>query len=257
MERRRSTPKLNVLPLFNDDFLARGRRMSAVFDEQFFQAPVPAPTRAIPVAPVPVRVIPIAPAPARVIPVAPAPVPASQFQVPLPHSQPAAAVDHGSVPVPNGGDVEELPSDNGDAAPQQEPAWVQLLLAMMSAALVVLMMVLSELEDLETEEMEVDFDFICSEEFFVRSLLTLPWAFDILHTLVEKGFLNVWRTGEIPISVLESNDSYKVEDVYHALKPLWSVSKVWKCDDKAHNRKEFTESDYESEHQCQPPPKLP
>ncbi|KAL3675436.1 hypothetical protein R1sor_025384 [Riccia sorocarpa] len=94
-------------------------------------------------------------------------------------------------------------------------------------------------------------------EFFVRSLLSLPWALDILHTLVEKEFVTVWGTGEIPISVLESKDSYKAEDVCLALKPLWSVSKVWKCDDLAHSRKETMESDSESEHKCQPPPKLP
>ncbi|KAL3676522.1 hypothetical protein R1sor_026470 [Riccia sorocarpa] len=94
-------------------------------------------------------------------------------------------------------------------------------------------------------------------EFFVRSLMSLPWALDILHTLVEKEFITVWRTGEILISVLESKDSYKTEDDCLALKPLWSVSKVWKCDDLTHNRKETTESDYESEHKCQPPSKLP
>ncbi|KAL3675567.1 hypothetical protein R1sor_025515 [Riccia sorocarpa] len=94
-------------------------------------------------------------------------------------------------------------------------------------------------------------------EFFVRSLLSLPWALDILNTLVEKEFVTVWRTREIPISVLESKNFYKAEDVCLALKPLWSVSKVWMCDDLAHSRKETTESDSESEHKCQPPPKLP
>ncbi|KAL3678614.1 hypothetical protein R1sor_021570 [Riccia sorocarpa] len=63
--------------------------------------------------------------------------------------------------------------------------------------------------------------------------------------------------GEIPISVLESKDSYKAENVCLALKPLWSVSKVWKCDDLTHSRKETPDSDSESEHKCQPPPKLP
>ncbi|KAL3696567.1 hypothetical protein R1sor_010643 [Riccia sorocarpa] len=60
----------------------------------------------------------------------------------------------------------------------------------------------------------------CVQEFFVRSLLSLPWALDILHTLVEKEFVTVRRIGEIPISVLESKDSYKAEDDCLALKPL-------------------------------------
>ncbi|KAL3676291.1 hypothetical protein R1sor_026239 [Riccia sorocarpa] len=38
------------------------------------------------------------------------------------------------------------------------------------------------------------------------------------------------------MEVLESSDSYKVEGDYHALKWVWSLSKVWKCDDASHSR---------------------
>ncbi|KAL3685874.1 hypothetical protein R1sor_003896 [Riccia sorocarpa] len=58
------------------------------------------------------------------------------------------------------------------------------------------------------------------------------------------------------MEVLESSDSYKVEGDYHALKWAWSLSKVWKCDDASHSRR-TADSDVESDHECQPTPKLP
>ncbi|KAL3686680.1 hypothetical protein R1sor_009254 [Riccia sorocarpa] len=73
-------------------------------------------------------------------------------------------------------------------------------------------------------------------EHFARGLLILPWAMEILRVLVSRQFVSVWRTGLIPMEVLESSDSYKVEGDYHALKWAWSLSKVWKCDDASHSR---------------------
>ncbi|KAL3681158.1 hypothetical protein R1sor_024114 [Riccia sorocarpa] len=93
-------------------------------------------------------------------------------------------------------------------------------------------------------------------EHFAMGLLVLPWAMEILHVLVSRQFVSVWRTGLIPMEVLESSDSYKVEGDYHALKWAWSLSKVWKCDDASHSRR-TADSDVESDHECQPTPKLP
>ncbi|KAL3694189.1 hypothetical protein R1sor_007840 [Riccia sorocarpa] len=93
-------------------------------------------------------------------------------------------------------------------------------------------------------------------EHFARGLLVLPWAMEILRVLVSRQFVSVWRTGLIPMEVLESSDSYKVEGDYHALKWAWSLSKVWKCDDASHSRC-TADSDVESDHECQPTPKCP
>ncbi|KAL3682714.1 hypothetical protein R1sor_000736 [Riccia sorocarpa] len=93
-------------------------------------------------------------------------------------------------------------------------------------------------------------------EHFARGLLVLPWAMEILRVLVSRQFVSVWRTGLIPMEVLESSDSYKVEGDYHALKWAWSLSKVWKCDDASHSRS-TADSDVESDHECQPTPRLP
>ncbi|KAL3695470.1 hypothetical protein R1sor_009546 [Riccia sorocarpa] len=93
-------------------------------------------------------------------------------------------------------------------------------------------------------------------EHFARGLLVLPWAMEILRVLVSRQFVSVWRTGLIPMEVLESLDSYKVEGDYHALKCAWSLSKVWKCDDASHSRS-TADSDVESDHEYQPTPKLP
>ncbi|KAL3681622.1 hypothetical protein R1sor_024578 [Riccia sorocarpa] len=73
-------------------------------------------------------------------------------------------------------------------------------------------------------------------EHFAQALLVMPWALDILNTLVEKQLMTVWRTGHIPLQVLQSKDSYKTDASYDSLKPLWSVSKVWECDDPSHSR---------------------
>ncbi|KAL3675394.1 hypothetical protein R1sor_025342 [Riccia sorocarpa] len=58
--------------------------------------------------------------------------------------------------------------------------------------------------------------------------------------------------------VLQSKDFYKTDASYDALKSLWSVSKVWECDDPSHNRviTPDTEAD-DSDHYCRPPPTLP
>ncbi|KAL3690569.1 hypothetical protein R1sor_016878 [Riccia sorocarpa] len=58
--------------------------------------------------------------------------------------------------------------------------------------------------------------------------------------------------------VLQSKDSYKTDASYDALKPLWSVSKVWECDDPSHSRvmAPDTEAD-DSDHYCRPPLTLP
>ncbi|KAL3675401.1 hypothetical protein R1sor_025349 [Riccia sorocarpa] len=95
-------------------------------------------------------------------------------------------------------------------------------------------------------------------ELFAQALLVTPWALDILNTLVEKQLVTVWRTGHIPLQVLQSKDSYKTGASYDALKPLWSVSKVWECDDSSHSRvmAPDTEAD-DSDHYCRPPPTLP
>ncbi|KAL3686581.1 hypothetical protein R1sor_009155 [Riccia sorocarpa] len=60
----------------------------------------------------------------------------------------------------------------------------------------------------------------CSDwtEHFARGLLVLPWTMEILRVLVSRQFVSAWRTGLIPMEVLESSDSYKVEDDYRALK---------------------------------------
>ncbi|KAL3681315.1 hypothetical protein R1sor_024271 [Riccia sorocarpa] len=95
-------------------------------------------------------------------------------------------------------------------------------------------------------------------EHFAQALLVMPWALDILNTLVEKQLVTVWRTEHIPLQVLQSKDSYKTYASYDALKPLWSVSKVWECDDPSHSRviTPDTEAD-DSDHYCRPPPTLP
>ncbi|KAL3686597.1 hypothetical protein R1sor_009171 [Riccia sorocarpa] len=93
-------------------------------------------------------------------------------------------------------------------------------------------------------------------EHFARGLLVLPWAMEILRVLVSREFVSVWRTGLIPMEILESSDSYKVEGDYHALKWAWSLSKVWKCDDASLSRC-TADSNVESDHECQPTPKLP
>ncbi|KAL3695113.1 hypothetical protein R1sor_008764 [Riccia sorocarpa] len=95
-------------------------------------------------------------------------------------------------------------------------------------------------------------------EHFAQALLVMPWALDILNTLVEKELVTVWRTGHIPLQVLQSKDSYKTDASYDAMKPLWSVSKVWECDDPSHSRviTPDIEAD-DSDHYCRPPPTLP
>ncbi|KAL3702152.1 hypothetical protein R1sor_020174 [Riccia sorocarpa] len=40
-------------------------------------------------------------------------------------------------------------------------------------------------------------------ELFAHALLVTPWALDILNTLVEKQLVTVWRTGHIPLQVLQ------------------------------------------------------
>ncbi|KAL3678435.1 hypothetical protein R1sor_021391 [Riccia sorocarpa] len=59
-------------------------------------------------------------------------------------------------------------------------------------------------------------------EHFAQALLVMPWALDILNTLVEKQLVTVWRTRHIPLQVLQSKDSYKTDASYDALKPLCS-----------------------------------
>ncbi|KAL3687087.1 hypothetical protein R1sor_013396 [Riccia sorocarpa] len=95
-------------------------------------------------------------------------------------------------------------------------------------------------------------------EHFAQALLVMPWALDILNTLVEKQLVTVWRTGHIPLQVLQSKDSYKTNASYDALKPLWTVSKVWECDDPSHSRVITPDTETEdSDHYCRPPPTLP
>ncbi|KAL3688888.1 hypothetical protein R1sor_015197 [Riccia sorocarpa] len=95
-------------------------------------------------------------------------------------------------------------------------------------------------------------------EHFAQALLIMPWALDILNTLVEKQLVTVWRTGHIHLQVLQSKDSYKTGASYDALKPLWSVSKVWECDDPSHSRVMAPETEADdSDHYCRPPPTLP
>ncbi|KAL3691997.1 hypothetical protein R1sor_005648 [Riccia sorocarpa] len=83
------------------------------------------------------------------------------------------------------------------------------------------------------------------------------WIFSAKGTRGETTCHN-WALVTVAIDVLQSKDSYKTGASYDALKPLWSVSKVWECDDPSHSRVMAPETEADdSDHYCRPPRTLP
>ncbi|KAL3678456.1 hypothetical protein R1sor_021412 [Riccia sorocarpa] len=76
-------------------------------------------------------------------------------------------------------------------------------------------------------------DGICLE-FFAQPLLALPWAAKCLHDLVSKGVVSIWRSGHVPIEVLQNQVNYSSEDAFKTLTPFWQSSKVWSHEDRSH-----------------------
>ncbi|KAL3696174.1 hypothetical protein R1sor_010250 [Riccia sorocarpa] len=108
----------------------------------------------------------------------------------------------------------------------------------------------------------------CHNRALVTVAIDVPRGDDALHMLFKINMvlcirLRPWDGIFLEhfaqaLLVLQSKDSYKTGASYDALKPLWSVSKVWECDDPSHSRVMAPETKADdSDHYCRPPPTLP
>ncbi|KAL3692187.1 hypothetical protein R1sor_005838 [Riccia sorocarpa] len=66
-------------------------------------------------------------------------------------------------------------------------------------------------------------------ESFAQALVAIPWAAKCLGILFRKEFVTIWRTGHVPLEALQSRDSYRTDQAYEVLSPLFSDSAVWHC----------------------------
>ncbi|KAL3702551.1 hypothetical protein R1sor_020573 [Riccia sorocarpa] len=86
------------------------------------------------------------------------------------------------------------------------------------------------------------------------SIVRIPWAAELLRSLVEKRFLTLWATGRIPLEALQSPSSYKYDAAHQVLAPLFASSKVWRCE---HGAGPSSSEAPEADHECLEAPELP
>ncbi|KAL3681658.1 hypothetical protein R1sor_024614 [Riccia sorocarpa] len=86
------------------------------------------------------------------------------------------------------------------------------------------------------------------------SIVRIPWAAELLRSLVEKKFLTLWATGRIPLEALQSPSSYKYDAAHQVLAPLFASSNVWRCE---HGAGPSSSEAPEADHECLEAPELP